>query len=72
MKVQRDKKLDVAYIELKKGKVAETVELRRGILIDFDKNGEIIGIEVLSISKLAPLLASTSPKNRSGKSTKAA
>lgn len=58
MKVSKDAKMDVAYIQLRSGKVVKTVEFKRGLLIDFDKNGEIIGIEVLSLQKLAPLLAS--------------
>jgi len=57
MKVKKDLKHDVAYIKLRKGRVASTVELRPGLLFDLDKNGEILGIEVLSIAKLAPLLA---------------
>jgi uncharacterized protein YuzE len=48
--------LDVAYIQLRGGRVAKTVELRPGLLFDLDKYGEIIGIEVLSLEKLAPLL----------------
>jgi uncharacterized protein YuzE len=57
MKVKKDTKHDVAYIKLRRGKVASTVELRPGLLFDLDKNGEILGIEVLSITKVAPLLA---------------
>jgi uncharacterized protein YuzE len=56
MKVKKDTKLDVAYVQLRKGKVHSTVELRPGLLFDFDKKGEVIGIEVLSLEKLAPLL----------------
>jgi uncharacterized protein YuzE len=56
MKVTKSLKLDCAYIQLRKGRVAQTIELRPGILFDLDKNGEVIGIEVLSLEKLAPLL----------------
>lgn len=57
MKVKKDLKNDVAYIKLRKGKVHSTVELKPGLLFDLDKKGEIVGIEVLSIEKLAPILA---------------
>lgn len=56
MKIQRDKKLDMAYIQLRRGRVTQTVELRPGLIFDFDKNGEVIGVEVLSLKKLAPFL----------------
>jgi len=56
MKVKKDTKLDVAYIQLRRGKVVQTVELRPGLLFDLDKNGEVVGIEVMSLEKLAPLL----------------
>ncbi len=56
MKFKKNSKLDVAYIHLRRGRVAQTVELRPGILFDLDKKGEVIGIEVMSLEKLAPLL----------------
>ncbi len=56
MKIKTDKELDVAYIQLKKGKVTNTVEVRPGVFIDLDKTGEVIGIEILSLTKTAPLL----------------
>lgn len=63
MKVKKDVKHDVAYIHLRRGRVAETVELRPGILFDLDKHGEVVGIEVMSLEKLAPLLANGRRKN---------
>jgi len=62
MKVIKDQKLDVAYIQLRKGTVQKSVEMRPGLVFDLDKNGEIIGIEVLSLKKLAPLIASGKKK----------
>lgn len=64
MKVKKDRKNDVAYIKLRRGRIQSTVELRPGLLFDLDKNGEIVGIEVLSIAKLAPLLASPKKGSR--------
>jgi len=57
VKIKKDHKLDVGYVQLKSGKVAQTIEIRSGILIDLDKNGELLGIEVLSLQKLAPSLS---------------
>lgn len=70
MKVKKDPQHDVAYIKLRKGKAASTVELRPGLLFDLDKNGEILGIEVLSTAKQAPLLAQHNKQNRTAKITK--
>lgn len=66
MKIEKNEKLDVAYIQLRKGTVKETLEMRPGILFDVDKTGEILGIEILSLKKLAPLLkvANKKPKKR--------
>lgn len=56
MKIKKNTKLDIAYIRLRRGRVVQTIELRPGILFDLDKKGEVIGIEVMSLEKLAPLL----------------
>ncbi len=65
-KMTLDSKLDVAYVELRSGKVARTVEFRPGMLVDFDAKGQVVGIEILAAAELAPVLA----KKASRKSTK--
>jgi len=60
MKITRNKKLDVAYVQFRRGSVAKTVQLRRDVLLDLDQKGQILGIEVLSLSALAPALKVTS------------
>ncbi len=41
------------YIEypIKKGQVKDTIELNEDIAIDFDKNGKLLGMEILDASK---------------------
>jgi uncharacterized protein YuzE len=56
MKLSKDEDLDVAYVQLRKGKVDRTVEIRPGILVDISSKGDVLGIEILSMSKLAPEL----------------
>ena len=51
VKVTWDKKLDVAYIRLRRARVAKTVKLRPEILADYDSAGRIVGIELLSTSE---------------------
>ncbi|MDP3996488.1 MAG: DUF2283 domain-containing protein [bacterium] len=52
MNITYDKKADAMYIYLNKGKkVARTVELSDFLVADLDKQGKIIGIEILCASK---------------------
>ncbi|HLB58800.1 MAG TPA: DUF2283 domain-containing protein [Bdellovibrionota bacterium] len=71
MKTIKDKKLDVAYVKFRSGRVVKTVEVKDGVLIDFDKNGKVLGIEVLALKRLAPLLR-IEKKTKNGKLKKAA
>ena len=51
MKVKYDKLVDVLYIVFSDEKIIESDEDKPGIIIDYDKNGAIVGIEVLDASK---------------------
>ena len=55
LRSEYDKDVDAAYIYLeypiKKGQVKETIELNENIAVDFDKDGKLIGIEILEASK---------------------
>jgi len=64
VEITKDGRLDVAYVRLRRGRVVRTVEIRAGVLLDLDKNGEVLGIEVLSMSKLAPALLSVNGKRK--------
>lgn len=51
MKVKYDKKVDVLYISFNENKITESDEDKPGIILDYDNNGLIVGIEVLDASK---------------------
>jgi uncharacterized protein YuzE len=54
MKIECDPDRDLLYIffaELET-KVAETVTIRPGVHADFDKDGKLMGIEVIEASKV--------------------
>ena len=53
MKLEFDTAADTAYFEISSAEVAATKEIEPGIMADYDANGRIIGIEVLSVSKRA-------------------
>ena len=51
MKITYDKEADAAYIYFKKDKIKKTKEITPDFIVDFNKNGEVVGLEVLSASK---------------------
>lgn len=55
MKINYDKTIDALYIQLKSGKVFRTSEKDGNILIDFDKAGNAMGVEVLRFSQSFPV-----------------
>lgn len=58
MKVTYDKNADAAYIYLKdkitKGEVKNTVSMNENIILDFNSDKKLIGIEILSASRVVP------------------
>lgn len=50
MKITYDKIADAVYIYFKKAKIFKTVKMNGGVLVDTDKNGKTIGIEILDAS----------------------
>ena len=51
MKVKYDKENDVLYIRLNNNPVAESDSEKPGIILDYDTDENIVGIEVLNASK---------------------
>jgi len=51
MKVEYDQKADAMYIRLSVGIVAESEEIRPGVLFDYDVEGKVLGIEMLDVSE---------------------
>ncbi len=54
MKIQYDKTADAMYIYLKKGKIDKTSKMRDRLNVDLDKRGNILGLEILSVSSQIP------------------
>lgn len=51
VRVEYDSKADAMYIWFRKAKHEISEELAENIVIDLDKSGRIIGIEILDVSK---------------------
>jgi len=54
MKITYDKIADAMYIYFRKGKVAKTIKVKPNLLIDVDKKGGVLGIEILDVSHQIP------------------
>jgi len=56
MRFEYDKEVDAAYIyieyPIKAKQVKNTIELNDSIILDFDKKGKLLGVEILDASKI--------------------
>jgi len=55
MKVHFDEKADAVYLRLDNSKIIESEEVKPGIILDFDENNQVVGIELLRIKGRVPL-----------------
>ena len=53
MKLEFDPTADAAYFEISPCEVETTKEIEPGIIADYDADGHLVGIEILSVSKRA-------------------
>ena len=51
MNVSYDKKVDVLRIIFSSAEIEESDEDKTGMIIDYDKNGNVVGLEILDASK---------------------
>uniref|UniRef100_Q07PX6 DUF2283 domain-containing protein n=1 Tax=Rhodopseudomonas palustris (strain BisA53) TaxID=316055 RepID=Q07PX6_RHOP5 len=51
MRVRVDQSADAVYVNLSDAAVAESEEVADGIVVDFDAEGRIVGVEILDASK---------------------
>jgi uncharacterized protein YuzE len=56
-----DADVDAAYLKLKKGRVAESEEVRPGIVVDFDSSDQVVGVEILRFTKRFASRATSKP-----------
>ena len=55
MKIDFDPLTDAMYIELADGEVEKTEEIKPGMMLDYDVDGNVLGIEILHVSKRSEL-----------------
>ena len=54
MIIKYNKEVDIVYIQLSDRDVVESDEDKPGIIIDYDSNGKVVGMEILDASKRIP------------------
>jgi uncharacterized protein YuzE len=50
MRLKVDKENDALYLRLDEKAIVESEEVQPGVILDFDKNGRVVGIEILALS----------------------
>ena len=56
MKIKYDSDADAMYITFRESKVDHTKEIDKNTIVDFDKNNQVIGIEILFVKERNPSL----------------
>ncbi|MBI4465526.1 MAG: DUF2283 domain-containing protein [Acidobacteria bacterium] len=55
MKLRIDKESDALYFRLDEAAIVDSEEVPAGVVLDFDKDNPVVGIEILGISMRVPL-----------------
>jgi uncharacterized protein YuzE len=50
VRIHIDREADALYIRLTDGGIVESEEVRPGVILDFDAQGQVVGVEMLRIS----------------------
>lgn len=51
MKLKVDKESDALYFRLDEAAIVESEEVQPGVILDFNAEGKVVGIEILALSK---------------------
>ena len=54
MKMHYDQKSDALYLRLDDSKIIESAEVQPGIVLDYDANNQVVGVEVLRVKERVP------------------
>lgn len=56
MKIKIDEKADALYLRIDDSTIIESEEVTPGIIIDFNDNNQVVGVEILNLSKRSSLI----------------
>ena len=54
MKLKVDQQADALYLSLSEARASRSEEVSPGIIIDYDEQDHVVGVEMLYLSKRAP------------------
>ena len=55
MRLKVDTESDALYFRLDEAGIVESEEVEPGVILDFNKDGKVVGIEMLNISQRMPM-----------------
>jgi uncharacterized protein YuzE len=55
MKLHYSKEADALYLRFKETEITDTDEIATDVIVDYDTDGNVIGLEILSVSGKADL-----------------
>ena len=50
MRIKVDRETDTLYFRLDEERIVESEEIRPGVILDYDKHDQVVGVEFLGIS----------------------
>ena len=53
MRIRVDRGNDALYFRLDESRIVESEEIQPGVILDYDENDKVVGVEFLSISSRA-------------------
>ncbi|MGH9801514.1 MAG: DUF2283 domain-containing protein [Blastocatellia bacterium] len=53
MRLKIDKESDSLYLRLDESAIVESEEVQPGVILDYDENGQVVGVELLKLSARA-------------------
>lgn len=53
MRIRVDRENDALYFRLDESRIIESEEIQPGVILDYDENDKVIGVEFLNISSRA-------------------
>ncbi len=54
MKVSVDKEADAVYMRLSDSRIHDSEEVKPGVILDYDEQNNLVGIEILRLSERVP------------------
>jgi uncharacterized protein YuzE len=56
MRLHVDQEADALYLRLDDSKIVESEEVSPGVVLDFNESKQVVGVEMLNLSKRSPNL----------------